>query len=425
VGIKLNSGFFEQLKKDKFNGDTGWLVLSQFILMSSGLLVNLFIGYWYGAEELGVFNQILGFYLILTTFFSLGINNSIIQKTSTQSTNQHSKIFKSNFFITTVSTVLLTGVVLVITWLSPGIFSSEELAKGLFIAALSFPFFNWNKNFMAYCTGTRNQKLFANSRSVRWLIILAYILIMSWLKYPSDLLYFAFLIAEISLMSFFVFKFYFLFNSALDQIQVKKNLDFGLKSFVGELFSILNDKMDLVILGYLLSKTEIGIYSFLIFFAKSLYVFPGILQQNINPLIGKHWVAQTLDSLQNQLKKIRKINFVVVLCQVIMVLIFYKLLTDNYQQEFQQTTKYLFVAIIGTFIYSLIAWGGSILIMTEKLRQNILRTVYILIFSVISTITLSVFFNIWGAVLAVLANSVFSFILLNGFVKRETGIRLV
>jgi hypothetical protein len=63
--------------------------------------------------------------------------------------------------------------------------------------------------------------------------------------------------------------------------------------------------------------------------------------------------------------------------------------------------------------------------MTEKLRQNIFRTVYILIFSVISTITLSALFHIWGAVLAVLANAVFSFLLLNGFVKRETGIRLV
>jgi len=425
VGPKQILKVLSQLRKDKFTGDTGWLVLSQFILMGSGLLVNLIIGYWYGAEQLGVFNQILGFYLILTTFFSLGVNNSIVQKISTQSSKQHPKIFKSNFYITTVSTIFLTGAVLLITWISPAIFSSNELASGLFIAALSFPFFNWNKNFMAYCTGTRNQKLFANSRSVRWLIILVYILIISWLKYPSNLLYYAFLIAEISLMGFFVFKFHYLFNSSIDQLQVKKNLDFGLKSFVGEVFSILNDKMDLVILGYLLSKTEIGIYSFLIFFAKSLYIFPGILQQNINPLIGKHWVDNTLDSLQNYLVKLRKINFVVVICQALAILIFYKLLTDTYQQEFQQTTKYLIVAIIGTFIYSLIAWGGGILVMTEKLRQNIFRTVYILIFSVVSTIVLSAFFNIWGAVMAVLANAVFSFMLLNGFVKRETGIRLV
>lgn len=416
---------FKQLKKDKFTGDTVWLGISQLILMGSGLLINLKIGFWYGAEQLGVFNQILGFYLILTTFFSLGINNSIIQKISTQSPNKHPEIFKSNFFITTVSTILFTGAVLLITWISPSIFSSKEVAKGLFVAALSFPFFNWNKNFMAYCTGKRNQKLFANSRSFRWFIILSYILIICWLKYPSDLLYYAFLIAEISLVGYFVFKFHFLFNSSIDRLQVKKNFDFGLKSFVGEVFSILNDKMDLVILGYLLSKTEIGIYSFLIFFAKSLYVFPGILQQNINPLIGKHWVNNTLESLQNHLIRLRKINSVFVLSQAVIILIFYKLLTDTYQQEFQQSTKYLIVAIIGTFIYSLIAWGGSILVMTEKLRQNIFRTVYILIFSVISTITLTALFHIWGATFAVLANAVFSFWLLNGFVKRETGIRLV
>jgi O-antigen/teichoic acid export membrane protein len=119
VGNKQISEVLSQLKKDKFTGDTGWLVLSQFILMGSGLLVNLIIGYWYGAEQLGVFNQILGFYLILTTFFSLGINNSIIQKISTQSSQNHPEIFKSNFFITTVSTILFTGAVLLITWISP------------------------------------------------------------------------------------------------------------------------------------------------------------------------------------------------------------------------------------------------------------------------------------------------------------------
>jgi len=416
------SGLF---KDKKFTVDTLWLVSSQGILIVSGFLVNLIIGYQFGAATLGVFNQVLGFYLILSTIISLGINNCLIQKVSSGSSEFHPIIFSSNFAITTVSAILFSASILFVTYLFPSIFSSSELANALFIATLSLPFFNWNKNFMAYATGTQNQKLFSNVRSFRWLIIIGFVGTVTFFSSNTIWLYYSFLAAELTIFVIFFSKYSNLITFNFTVIDIKNNLSFGLKSFLAEAFSILNDKLDLIIIGYLVSSSEVGIYSFFIFFGKSLYIFPGILQQNINPLIGKHWSEGTMRELVEPLKKIRKVNAVVVLIQAAAVVGFYKVLTDYYRPEFADSLRYLALSFVGIIPFAFIAWGGSILVMTGKLKANIERTLFLLLFTISTSLVLTYFFGMEGAVYAVILNGIFAFFLLFGFVKKETGIRLV
>ena len=423
--MKLENKLSGIFKDKKFTTDTLWLISSQGILIISGFLVNLIIGYQFGAATLGVFNQVLGFYLILSTFFSLGINNSLIQKISTGDTQSHPVIFSSNFAITTFSTLLFSGAVLFISKYSPTVFSSPELAFGVFISTLSLPLFNWNKNFMAYATGIRNQKLFANIRSLRWLVIIGFITFASLNSIDSHWLYFSFLVSELVIFALCLLSFSKLFTVNFKFSDLKNNLSFGLKSFTAEVFSILNDKLDLIIIGYLISNTEVGVYSFFIFFAKSLYIFPGILQQNINPLIGKHWNSNTMDELYITLKNIRNVNVAIILIQAVGILIFYKVLTDFYKPEFAGSLGYLALSMAGIIPFALISWGGSILVMTGKLKENIIRTFLVLVFSILSTLVLTFGFGMMGAVGAVAINGIFYFLMLYGFVKSVTGIRLV
>jgi len=423
--LKSGNAFFVLLKNKKFTFDTLWLISSQAVLIVSGFLTNLIIGYQYDAATLGVFNQVLGFYLILSTFFSLGINNCLIQKISSGSLESYPRIFSSNFAITSLSTLSFSAVLLLLTAFAPAVFSSPELAQGLFIATLSLPLFNWNKNFMAYSTGVRDQRLFSNIRSLRWLVIIAVIGYAALMKAEVYWLFYSFLCAEGVIFIFFLVKFSKLLTKNFGISDLKANLSFGLKSFFAEIFSVMNDKLDLIILGYLLTNTEVGVYSFFIFFAKSLYIFPGILQQNINPMIGKHWAEETMAELAGFLKKIRKVNAAVVLAQAIAVLVFYKVLTDYYIPEFADSLKYLALSFVGIIPFAFIAWGGSILVMTGKLRANIERTLLLLLFTILTTMVLTYYLGMEGAVYAIILNGIFAFFLLFGFVKKETGVKLV
>jgi O-antigen/teichoic acid export membrane protein len=423
--MKLGTGFSRFLRNKKFTIDTLWLISSQAVLIISGFLVNLIIGYQYGAATLGVFNQVLGFYLILSTFISLGINNCLIQKISSGLPEVHQRIFSSNFAITTVSAIVFSTAILIVSLNFPSVFSSPELAKALFISTISLPFFNWNKNFMAFATGTRNQKLFSNVRSIRWGIIIGFVVAVTLVSDNPIWLYYSFLAAEVVLFVFCFAKYSNLLTFHFTVQDIKSNLSFGLKSFFAEAFSILNDKLDLIIIGYLISSTDVGVYSFLIFFAKSLYIFPGILQQNINPLIGKYWKDKKMVELNKLLRKIRKGNLYVVLFQAVILVIFYKVLIDYFMIEFNDSFGFLLIAIIGVIPMALITWGGSILVMTNRLKANIQRTILILVFSVLSIVILTFNFGLHGAVWALVLNGVFGFSLLVGFVKRETGIRMV
>jgi O-antigen/teichoic acid export membrane protein len=278
---------------------------------------------------------------------------------------------------------------------------------------------------MAFATGTRNQKLFSNIRSFRWLIIIGFVAAVTLVSDDPIWLYYSFLAAEVILFVFCFAKFSNLLTINFTIRDIKSNLSFGLKSFFAEAFSILNDKLDLIIIGYLISSTEVGIYSFLIFFAKSMYIIPGTLQQNINPLIGKHWFSNTMEELNKTLKNIRNVNIAVVLVQAVAILIFYKILIAFYKPEFAGSWGYLALSMLGIIPFALISWGGSILVMTGKLKENILRTLILLVYTVLTTFIFTFFFGFTGAIWAVVANGIFAFLLLFGFVKRETGIRLV
>jgi O-antigen/teichoic acid export membrane protein len=411
----------------KFSTDTMWLILSQIVLISSGFLINILIGVKFGSEKLGIFNQVIGYYTIFSTMFSIGLNNSIIKSISTVGLNKStsSKILTSNLILTAIFSILLTAISLFITKKYPFLFSSSELAEAIVIPLVSLPFFNINKNFMAYYTGTRNQKMFSLLRSIRWLLIIIFIIFSICFEENISIFLYSFLFAEVTIFfgNLFMLRHYIIFKIEIQYF--KSNFYFGLKSFTAELLSVFNDQLDLIIIAYYLSKYEVGVYSFFIFFTKSLYIFPGIIQQNLNPIISKYWSQNRIKELQLQINKIRKINQIVVGVQVIIILLCYYIIINYIKLDFKESFGLLIISLIGAFPFSLILWSGSILVMTGKLNENIYRTLFILIFSVSSSLILSSLLGLIGSTIAISINSIMAFILMKTFVKKSLNLKLI
>lgn len=428
--IKKINIYIKKISESKFSKDTIWLIGSQGILLVSGLLVNLLIGKKLGASELGIFNQVLGYYLIFSTIFSLGLNNSIIKKISALQQNEHTfenekKLMSSNFFLTLIFSTLFTGIIILIILIFPQLISSKELADALIIPFLSLPLFNLNKNFMAYYSGKRMQKQFSIVRSLRWILIIGFITCCIYLNLNVKSILYSFLFSELILVCYSTIQLRKIFVSNFTKSHLKENFSFGFKSFSAELFAIFNDKFDILIIGYFLTNSEVGIYSFYIFFAKSLYIFPGIIQQNINPIISKHHSENNLLDLQNKFYKIRKVNLLILLIQTISVLIVYILIIHFFKAEFKNSLHLLIIAMIGIFPSALISWSGSILVMIGKLRENIIRTFSIMIISLSLTIFFSYFYGLLGATIAVSLGSIISFVMMNSFVRRLVGLKIV
>jgi O-antigen/teichoic acid export membrane protein len=173
-----------------------------------------------------------------------------------------------------------------------------------------------------------------------------------------------------------------------------------------------------------LTNAETGIYSFIVYFAKTLYIFPGIMMQNFSPIVSKTWATGKLDELKSRMYSIRRINRMVVSLQLIALLIVYPIVTLFIKKEFNSTYSLFLISIAGAYIFSLISWSGSMLIMTNKLNENILRTAFIIIASATCTLSFTWGFGILGAVVAYATNNVIAFLASRHFIKRTLNISI-
>ncbi|MFT5822590.1 MAG: O-antigen/teichoic acid export membrane protein [Crocinitomix sp.] len=161
------------------------------------------------------------------------------------------------------------------------------------------------------------------------------------------------------------------------------------------------------------------------FFVRTLYVFPGILMQNVTPHISYHWKKNEINILNGKLKKVRNINLIVLLFQFLMLLAIYKFVILHITVGFESTYGAFFIATIGTLIFAQISWGGSVLVMTEKLKANFQRTLIVLILNITVCTLFTSSLGFIGSVSAISFNAVLSFLLLRRFVYRQTGLQLI
>lgn len=395
--------------------------------MGSGLFLNLFISYQYGTASLGVFNQSLAFYLIFSTLFALGLNNTLVKKISEKSRSQveENRLFTANLLMTFAITCLLSIVLIGLVLLFPDVLSSDALVQILPIMFLALPFFCINKNFAAYYSGNRMQKSVAFQRILRWggLAILFYF--GSYTDYPIEVLMYSFLLIEGIIALLNIAKNTKHFDFCISSALIKESFRFGMGSFISEVTSSFNSSIDIILVAYFLTEQEAGQYSFIAFFVRTLYVFPGILMQNVSPIISRHWIKKTIEELNQKLRKVRSINVIVLTLQFLLLLFLYRFVIKYIKDGFETTYMAFLIALTGTFVFAQISWGGSILIMTERLKANFYRTLIVLVLNAIVCSLLTYTFGFIGSVAAISTNALLSFLLLRTFVYRKTGVRLI
>ncbi|MFT6282169.1 MAG: O-antigen/teichoic acid export membrane protein [Salibacteraceae bacterium] len=417
----------QHLYKSKFGKDTIWLLSGQVTAMGVGLFLNLFVGYKYGTASLGVFNQSLAYYLIFSTLFALGLNNTLIKKISEQSrnANEENKLFTVNVLTTLVVSSTLSAVLIITVCMKPSLLASNELAKTLPAMLLALPLFSINKNFGAYYSGKRKQRSVAFQRIYRWGGIATLFYAGSQFQYSIEQLMYSFLFIEGTLALMNVFQNINHFDFRISKALMRESIGFGLGSYISEIASTFNGSIDIIIVAYFLTGEEAGQYSFIAFFVRTLYVFPGILMQNISPVVSQHWVKKTIRELNVKLHKIRSINMIVVTLQLLSLLLLYNIIILKIKGGFETTYAAFLMAIFGTYIFAHISWGGSVLIMTQKLKSNFYRTLIILISNVIVCSFFTYSLGFMGSAVAISANALLSFLLLKTFVYRKTGVQLI
>lgn len=406
------------LSNKKFSLDTIWLFVSQILMIIIGFLVVIIITKHLGFENFGIYNQIVSFYAILSIFFALGLNNSMIKKISNLSTADfelEKLILTNNLGVTFIQSVLFCSVFYGIILLMPNFFFSDKILIPLIgYILLALPFFNLNKNIAAYFTGKRNQRQFSLNRMVRWLVLFIVVVVAALVFKSISLCIFAFFISEFVLFFYNVFVIRNSLVFRIDKSIIFETYRFGIQSYVSEIVSVLNANVDVLILGYLLSSYDLGVYSFILLIARTLLIFPGILSQNVNPITAKLWDQQKIEELVMKYTKVFKLNSIVVLIQFLFLSLLYYFIIIFYKTDLKQTFHLFLIMACGMFIYALISWAGGTFIMIGQNKINNIRTMSVLFLTSSILFFLGFNFGLLGSSIAVLINSIAQFAMIFG-----------
>ena len=194
--------------KSKFAKDTGIIVASHLLVGISGLLLNTLVGSFYGVSNLGIFNQAISIYLILTLVANFGIQTSA-QKFGAQysaDTNQLKIVFSSGIFATLISSTTIVLSVAIYLKFFPGAYISKALLDTVYLLVAAVPFFALNKTMNNFLVGIRKVKTYALMRLLRWVLIVLICLYMSLKGYSFRWIPYSFVFSEIFITLYLLFE---------------------------------------------------------------------------------------------------------------------------------------------------------------------------------------------------------------------------
>lgn len=303
----------DNLKKDlshraRFNRDVIWNLVSVCLLGICGFSLNIILGRYYGAETFGVFSQVLAVYYVFSQLAVGGFVFSTLHLVAAHSMDRETvrKIITSSLILTAGLALLVCITAGFLSGFIGQLFDSENVRKGLLCTIPGLWCFAINKVLLFALNGLRHMRFYAAGNSLRYILILVSLIIMTVLKVESSLLPLCLSAGEFILLpvlALYVLRLYPPSFTALKS-WFYRHLHFGGQAFFSGLLMDINLKVDVVLLGYYFPDKVVGIYNFAAMLAiEGLYQFVVAIQMNMNPILTRLRLENRMEDLQKYVKK--------------------------------------------------------------------------------------------------------------------------
>ncbi len=308
-------------------------------LLLSGISLNILIGLNYEPSTLGVFNQVITIYIIFSMIGSFGIQFSVLQSVAAnfEKKEKLKSIILGGLILVFITSILTTIIYLLSINPISKLLDSKSLKEGMLFISPGLFLFSINKVLLnGVINGLNKMQMFAILQSIRYLIIFLTLVFAILLSLKGSALTIIFSVSEIILFIVLLFllnkiirwwegKFFFQW--------VKRHFIFGYKSFFGGILLELNSRIDILMIGFFLSDTEVGIYSFSALFAEGFYQIFIVLQNIYNPILSNEIDKDNKTKINSFIKKSfsKSYKFFIPLgiLSIVIYPYFLKLITNN------------------------------------------------------------------------------------------------
>ncbi len=399
----IDNKIFMDLFRKSFN-----VFIIKILSIFFGFIFTFYITQLYGADGMGFFALCQSILMISTLISLFGTDTSLVRFVSENFYQQNYVKIKSVYLsvlkiVIPISLILSLVIFFSKSILSKFIFNISNIETGLFyslIACLPLCLIHIHSESLR---GMQKVELYS---IIKYFLTPFFSIILLFMLYDDDNIYLPVLAYSISIiMTSVIGCFIWLNKSKIFSTQniytpIKDILKISFPLMVSSSMLLLLQWIDILILGYYESSSQIGIYNV----AVKISMFGSIVLFSINSI-----VAPKISQLFNQkniieLNKIVKISsrlmFFLTIPILIFILFFSEFILRFFGEEFILGTACLNILIIGQLINVLCGSVGYILNMTGY--QNIFKWIifFSFIINVILNIVLIPFYGIFGAAIA-------------------------
>jgi O-antigen/teichoic acid export membrane protein len=287
--------------KNKLTTDIAWSMGSLVILSASGILINLVIAGYRDAAALGVFNQSYAIYIVASQIAVFGLHYSVMRHAALYDQDPQARgrmLVNAGIF----SIILGGGAAGLAFFGAPVIgrlLQSSAVENAVRYAASGLLLFPLNKVILGYLNGLRCMKAFFTLQSGRYILVMAWVSLISASEQPFELSTLGFLVAEAATSigaCLYMLRRGLLPRLILDHSWTRRHFIFGGKSLLSGIFVELNSRVDVLLVGFFLTDRDVGIYSFAAMLVDGLYHVMAFVRINFNPILvgnlrDRDWVG--------------------------------------------------------------------------------------------------------------------------------------
>jgi len=279
--------------KNKFRKDLLWNLVSLGIQGIIGVVLNILIGRYFGAETLGVFNQIFALHLALSQIAVMGIHLSVLKHVAQYAETPGScdPIISSAIVLTAISAGIITCAGYFLSHSLGRLFNSSLVARGWLFVLPGLWFYPLNKVMSSVLNGFRHMKSFAIAEALRFIFMLLALLGCRAVEVAPSAITLIISGAEALLFLFLIsytLRFYTFIGPGKWGKWTRAHIIFGTKGLASGTMVAVNSKVDVLMLGYFGSDRQVGIYSVASVLIAGFMRILAVVRNNINPLLTQY-----------------------------------------------------------------------------------------------------------------------------------------
>ena len=408
----INNKIFIGLIQKSFN-----VFIFRILSIFLGFIFTYYITQLYGAEGIGVFALCQSILMISTLISLIGTDTASVKLISINFYQKKYSKIKSIYLsilkmVIPISAIISLMVFLSIDVASDVIFNKPNIKMGLFYTIIAI---------LPLCLIYIHSESLRGMKKVELYSIIKYFLtpffsiIFLFIFYDSNNIYLPILVYCISIIITSIIGFIMWFKKSrffvTDSMYTSINevLKISLPFMVSSSMLLLLQWIDILILGYFETSSQIGIYNV----AVKISMFASIILFSINsivaPKISEFFNQENFIELKKIIKSSSKLMFFLTMPVLILMLVFSEFILKFFGEQFVSGVLCLNILIAGQLINVLCGSVGYILNMTE--HQNVFK--WIIILSVIVNIVLNIILIPLHGIFGAAISSMISLILWN------------